>query len=120
MANPLRFVVIGSGNICKTYLQVAKNLETAEIVGLISRSGTRPAEAEGDIPVAPTLQDMGIEFDAVILATPNGLHHEGAIQAAQLGKHVLTEKPLDISRAHMDSMIKACAKARGCLRKPRH
>ena len=58
--------------------------------------------------MVPTLEDMVVDFDAVILATPNGLHHEGAIQAAKLGKHVLTEKPLDINRANMDSMITAC------------
>ncbi|MGA7278498.1 MAG: Gfo/Idh/MocA family oxidoreductase [Desulfocapsaceae bacterium] len=111
MANSMRFVVLGSGNICRTYLQVAKNLENAEIVGIVSRSGNRPAEASNDIPVMPTLQDMEVEFDAVILATPNGLHHKGAIQAAQLGKHVLTEKPLDINRENMDSMIQSCQMA---------
>lgn len=111
MANSMRFVVLGSGNICRTYLQVAKNLEHAEIVGIVSRSRNRPAEASNDIPVTPTLQDMEVEFDAVILATPNGLHHKGAIQAAQLGKHVLTEKPLDINRENMDSMIRSCQMA---------
>ena len=111
MAHSLRFVVVGSGNICKTYLQVATHLTHAEIVGIVSRSGTRPAEASDEISIASTLQDMDVAFDAVILATPNGLHHQDAIQAARLGKHVLTEKPLDITFENMDSMIKACKEA---------
>lgn len=35
-------------------------------------------------------------------------YHEGAVAAARLGKHVLTEKPLDISIENMDAMIDAC------------
>ena len=111
MAQPLRFVVVGSGNICTTYLQVATRLKHAEIVGIVSRSGTRPAAASEKISIAPTLQDIDVAFDAVILATPNGLHHKDAIVAAHLGKHVLTEKPLDITIDHMDAMITACHEA---------
>ena len=111
MGNSLRFVVVGSGNICKTYLQVAKKLEGAEIVGIVSRSKTRPAEVSDEISIASTLHEIAVDFDAVILATPNGLHHRDAIQAAQLGKHVLTEKPLDITVENMDSMIAACSEA---------
>lgn len=111
MAHSLRFVVVGSGNICKTYLQVATHLTHAEIVGIVSRSGTRPAEASDEISIASTLQDMDVAFDAVILATPNGLHHQDAIEAARMGKHVLTEKPLDITIDNMDTMIEACQEA---------
>ena len=111
MGKSLRFVVVGSGNICKTYLQVAKKLESAEIVGIVSRTKTRPAEVSDEISIASTLHEIAVDFDAVILATPNGLHHRDAIQAAQLGKHVLTEKPLDITVENMDSMIAACSEA---------
>ena len=111
MGNSLRFVVVGSGNICKTYVQVAKKLEHAEIVGIVSRSKTRPEEVSDEISIASTLQDIDVAFDAVILATPNGLHHRDAIEAARLGKHVLTEKPLDITVENMDSMIAACTEA---------
>ncbi len=40
-----------------------------------------------------------IEFDAVIICTPNGLHHISAIEAATLKKHVLCEKPIDITHS---------------------
>jgi predicted dehydrogenase len=46
-----------------------------------------------------------------MLATPNGLHHKDTVTAAGLGKHVLTEKPLDVSLSSMDLMIKVCAEA---------
>ncbi len=47
----------------------------------------------------------------MILATPNGLHHEGILEAAALGRHVLTEKPLEISLKAADRSIAACRRA---------
>ncbi len=58
-----------------------------------------------------TLAAVNVPFDAVILTTPNGLHHQGTIEAAALGKHVLTEKVLEISLDAMDRMTRACRDA---------
>ncbi len=55
---------------------------------------------------------------AVSICTPSGLHHRGAIDAARAGRHVLTEKPMDITLANMDRMIEACDRAGvklGCI-----
>jgi predicted dehydrogenase len=41
---------------------------------------------------------------------PNALHHIGAIQAAELGKHVLCEKPIDIDLDNIKKMILSCRK----------
>jgi predicted dehydrogenase len=103
-----KFVIVGSGNISRTYTTVLNKLEGMELVGMVSRSGKRPDHIEDSCEVATSLADIEADFDAVILATPNGLHHKGAIEAATLGKHVLTEKPLDVTRKAMDKMIKAC------------
>jgi UDP-N-acetyl-2-amino-2-deoxyglucuronate dehydrogenase len=105
-----RFVLVGSGNISSTYAAAIDKLPDAEIVGVVSRSGRRP-KGVGAVCMAGSLAEIDVPFDAVILATPNGLHHEGAIEAARLGKHVLTEKPLDISIESMDAMEAACAEA---------
>lgn len=56
------------------------------------------------------LRDESI--DGVIIATPNNLHAEMAIAAAQAGKHIFTEKPMALSVADCDAMI-AAAKAAG-------
>ncbi len=108
---PFRFVIVGSGNISTTYLRAIAELDHAEIVGLVSRGGRRPVELPVTIGVYPSLPQIDVPFDAVILATPNGLHHHGAIEAASLGKHVLTEKVLDVSIAAMDQMTTACRQA---------
>ena len=103
-----KFVVVGSGNIASTYLSAISRIDEAEMVGVVSRSGNLPKGASSDLEIKSTLSDIECEFDAVIIATPNGMHNQGVIEAAKLGKHSLTEKPLDISVEAMDNMISAC------------
>lgn len=110
MTKMCRFVIVGSGNISNTYVNSINNIDNAECVGIVSRSGKKPRDLTIDVDIAPTIREIKTEFDAVILATPNGLHHQAAIEAAQLGKHVLTEKVLDINLGNCDKMIDACKK----------
>jgi glucose-fructose oxidoreductase len=51
------------------------------------------------------------DIDIVYVVTPNGLHAEHAIAAAQAGKHVICEKPMANSVADCDAIIAACRKA---------
>ena len=106
----MRYIIVGTGNISNTYVAALQKLSGSELIGAVSRS-ERPLRTAPGLPIWKSLAEVDQAFDAVILATPNGLHHQGALQAAALGKHVLTEKPLDISRAAMDEMIAACASA---------
>ncbi len=78
---------------------------------MVSRSGRRPDYLPASIPIASSLATVSERYDAVILCTPNGTHHQLAMEAAGLKKHVLTEKVLDISIASMDAMDRACAEA---------
>ena len=51
--------------------------------------------------------DIGI----VYVVTPNALHKDYVIRAAQAGKHVICEKPMALSVEDCDAMIGACKKA---------
>ena len=42
------------------------------------------------------------------MATPSGAHMEPAIRAAEAGKHVVVEKPLEITLERCDRIIAAC------------
>ena len=109
-----RFLLVGSGNIASTYVRAAANVPEIEISGVVSRSGRRPAGVEESIPVFPSITEAGCEFDGVILATPNGCHAAGCLEAAKRGKHVFTEKTLALTREDMDEMIRCC-KEKGVL-----
>lgn len=110
MADPFRFVIVGSGNISGTYIKALDRVPEAQAVAVVSRSGRLPDGVTG-LPVFETQESVDVPFDGTILCTPNGLHHVGAIEAAQMGKHVLTEKVLEINRNHMDRMMDACDQA---------
>jgi len=51
------------------------------------------------------------EVDIVTIATPSGLHMEPTIAAAEAGKHVICEKPVEITLERIDAMIAAHQKA---------
>lgn len=51
------------------------------------------------------------DVEAVVITTPDDTHADMARQAAQAGKHVITEKPMAISVAACREMIDGCAKA---------
>src|SRR5262249_32742794 len=50
------------------------------------------------------------DIDVVIVTTPSGAHMAPAVAAANAGKHVVVEKPLEITLEGCDRIIDACAK----------
>jgi len=106
-----RFVIVGSGNMGSTYARILNKLPGMELVSTVSRSGRRPADVPESIPCVSSLAEVPVPFDGVIAATPNGLHRAVAVEAARLGKHVLTEKVLDVTAEAMDAMIATCRQA---------
>jgi predicted dehydrogenase len=51
------------------------------------------------------------DIDVVYVVTPNALHAEHTIKAAKAGKHVLSEKPMEVSVEKCQQMIDECKKA---------
>jgi predicted dehydrogenase len=56
-----------------------------------------------------SVEDMLRQDDvqAVCVCTPSGLHAEHGIAAAQAGKHIMCEKPLDVTLQKIDALIAA-------------
>jgi len=87
----------------------------AELVGCVSRSaeGTAKfAEKQGCTAFA-TLDEMLADpsIDAVSICSPSGAHLDPALAAAAAGKHVVVEKPLEVTTERCDLIIAATAKA---------
>src|SRR5207248_2785947 len=47
------------------------------------------------------------DIDVVSICTPSGMHADMAVQALRAGKHVIVEKPMDVSLEACDRMIQA-------------
>ena len=85
----------------------------AELVAVCSRDQGRADEfaARHDASAAyDSLEAMLADsrIDAVFIASPNSLHAAQAIQSAQAGKHVLSEKPMTTTLADALAMVRAC------------
>ena len=111
MSKPLGFGIVGAGVIGQAHAKALDGLEGARIVAIAeprNEAGRKLAEstaAKWHPSYEETLADP--EVDVVILATPSGLHPEQAVQAANAGKHIVTEKPMAITTAGIDRMLEA-------------
>src|SRR6185436_14741829 len=112
MSNPVRFALIGTGNIAGFHADAIKQVPAARLVAAFSRGNPAPfAEKHGCLAVR-SLEELLArdDVDAVCITTPSGAHGEPAIAAMRAGKHVLCEKPLEITVEKIDAIL-AAAKA---------
>lgn len=108
----MRFLLIGAGVIGAVHARLIASLDgrgelvcvadtdPARATDLAARHGV---EATDDIPAALARADI----DAVSICVPSGHHADLAVAALSAGKHVVIEKPLDITLAAADRIIAA-------------
>ncbi len=108
----LRFALVGAGFIGGVHARELAGLDEAELVAVVDTDRTK-AEALATrygAPVATTDLDAVLrrdDVDAVSICTPTGVHADGAVAALDAGKHVVVEKPLDVTLAAADRIIDA-------------
>ncbi len=109
----LRFAIVGCGVIHGTHIDAIKKLsEDAELVAVcdeIPEKANATAQKEG----VRAFNDLGAmlreaEFDVLNVCTPSGLHAKHGVAGAEAGRHIVCEKPIDISLQAADSLINAC------------
>jgi predicted dehydrogenase len=112
---PINFALIGAGNIARIYADAFAQIPQARVTVICNRTestGRALTERTG-AEWTPAYADAvtRADVDAVVIATPSGTHAEIAIAAARAGKHLLVEKPIDITLPRVDSMIDAVEEA---------
>jgi predicted dehydrogenase len=106
----------GLGMAVKPHALALKDLKKQiEFVGAFSRTPERRQAFEKDYGLAAVDALEGLlgnsRVDAVIILTPPRSHAELAIQAAQAGKHVLLEKPVDVTLRRARSIVESVERA---------
>ena len=89
----------------------------AELMAIYSRDQTRVDACAAKHGAKAAYSDLGAmlrdsRVDALFIASPNALHAQHALQAAQAGKHVFSEKPMTTTLADAVAMVHSC-RARG-------
>jgi predicted dehydrogenase len=111
----VRFGLVGTGGIAALHAAVIAGLDDAALVACHSRdtAGRERFARDNGCDAEPTLDGLlGREdVDAVVITTPSGTHADVGIRAARQGRHVLCEKPLDVSLQRADALIAACEDA---------
>jgi UDP-N-acetyl-2-amino-2-deoxyglucuronate dehydrogenase len=111
------FGIVGCGMIARFHAAALKEIPEARLLALQTRhpaNAHKVKEASGsDAAVYETIQELVQHpgLDVVVICTPSGNHLEPALIAAGAGKHVVVEKPLEITLERCDRLIAACDRA---------
>jgi UDP-N-acetyl-2-amino-2-deoxyglucuronate dehydrogenase len=108
------FGIIGCGMIAEFHTHAINEIENARVVAACSRHVANAEKiakmAKGGCALFADLDSMLAipSLDVVCVCTPSGAHLEPAVRAARAGKHVVVEKPLEITLPRCDEIIAAC------------
>jgi predicted dehydrogenase len=110
-----KYGIIGCGAIAEKHAEALAGMPGADLVGVLDRSHDR-AVAFGEkwsVDSWSSLDAFLIDCpcEAVIICTPSGSHMDPAIAAAESGRHVICEKPIEVTTERVDKIIEACTEA---------
>ena len=121
MNEQVGFGIIGAGAIGRFHAQAMQSIPQVKLIGVFDRNAAAADKLAAEFGVRAWhdfdrfLAEPSIQ--AVTIGVPSGLHGSCAIPAAKAGKHILCEKPLEITVAKADAIIEAC-RENHCLLSP--
>lgn len=104
--------IVGCGNISDMHAQAIINSERGTLVSAHSRTESRLKAFcdEYNISGSTSFDDFlkNPDLDAVSICTPSGTHLDYGILAAEAGKHIIVEKPIEVTVERGRALIKCC------------
>lgn len=106
------FGIIGAGMIASFHAKAIRAIHNAHLVAVYANEPEMVEKFAKEFGIKAYfsleefLADPGIQ--AVTIAVPSGYHGDVAIPAARAGKHILCEKPLEITLEKADKIIQTC------------
>ena len=110
------FGIVGAGLIADFHARAIGDIPNAKVIGCCDKIPERAKQLADkfNVQAFDGYEDMlkSEKIDIVTIATPSGFHMEPTVAAAKAGKHVLCEKPMEITLERIDAMIEAHEKKR--------
>ena len=107
--------IIGAGVIGDFHAEALKAMTGAELVAAYARrddKANRFAEQHGCLGYSDLDQFLAHEgMSVVTVASVSGVHLQHVEAAAKAGKHIICEKPLEVTTERIDQMIRICEQA---------
>jgi predicted dehydrogenase len=118
MRKSIRLAVIGAGIMGQKHARIYSEMDGAELTAIIDVDENRAKRLAAQCGAKNVYQDFHRaldteEIDAVHVATPDFLHKEPVIAALRSGRHVLVEKPLAVTVADAEEIVRVCDET-GC------
>ncbi len=111
---PVGFGIVGCGMIAKFHARAIADIKGAKLVGCFNHTPDKANSLAKEFGCEPYTQLEAMlarkEIDVVTICTPSGAHLEPSLAAAKAGKHVIVEKPLEVTLKRCDQLIQACEK----------
>ena len=114
----MRYGVIGTGWIAKSFIDGARMLCNAEFTAVYSRTSESGNKFASENNISRVFTDINEfangDFDAVYIASPNKLHYEQSKLMLESGKHVICEKPITVEPDELEE-LQSLAKENGLI-----
>ncbi|MEM7145040.1 MAG: Gfo/Idh/MocA family oxidoreductase [Verrucomicrobiota bacterium] len=108
------FGIVGCGMISAFHAKAIQAMRGAKLECVFSRNKKRAQALADEYGATPYTEYNAFlahpGLDIVTICTPSGAHLEPAVAAAKAKKHVICEKPLEVTLERIDAMIAACRK----------
>lgn len=112
----MKFGIVGSGMIAAIHARAIQAMAGGTLHSVFNHrpEGARKFADTHDIRAFSSMDEFFAdpELDIVTVCTPSGAHFEPALAAIRAGKHVIVEKPLEVTLGRVDQLI-AAAKEHG-------
>ncbi len=108
------FALVGCGTIARTHVDAIAAIPRARLVAVCDVIQERAWELAAVTGAEAADLDRILEredVDVVSVLVPSGLHASIGTRAAEAGKHVLVEKPIDVSLEAADHLIATARRA---------
>ena len=109
---PSRVLLVGAGRMGLGHLkELLKVPQLATVVGGVDQSPEARQRLQAEYGISLTFADLkpalaSMQCDAAIISVPNFLHAEYALTALGAGLHVFIEKPMALTLADVDTMVR--------------
>lgn len=112
--------IVGCGMISRFHARALQDIPGTRLAAVYDQFPAAAAKMQQQVQeelkikfdIAPDLDALTKhqDVDVVIVTTPSGNHMEPSVAAANAGKHVVVEKPMEVTLERCDRIIDACDK----------
>lgn len=108
----LKIGIVGLGVISEIHIEALKQIEEAQITAVCTQDTYKARATADKLGCSSYLNYKDLandpDVDAVILCTPSGSRLEMTEYIASCKKHIISEKPLEVTPERINRMLEAC------------